>query len=848
MLLRIRSTAVATVLFAAILSVQAHAAEKFWYRWGAGTFEWGDAANWYNADAPGSGDTARFYIENSAHAHVGTGNRTVDRITLDGNYAGATSIPRPAVTVSVGAGRTLTATTSINYGYYTGTGNANGDLTLTGPGSVNTGRIGLGQESTLRLDGGIQATASTIDGTSNNLGTRTWTVTGSSTHLMVGSAALSANGADQFTVSGGATVSTASVEQRDGGGLGQVSGGTLRVTGAGTAWNNSGTFEAGVFAGGSGSTVSVDDGGTLSSNLMTVGSSSAAGTAAAGTATSAPLLHVHDHGIVTTINTLTNYGNATTRIDNGTLSAGNLMVASGGVVDVMNQGLLRVTGTANLADGSHVSLANGAFDAGQINVTGTPSLTGHGVLIGNSSGLTIASPDGAVDYSGDLSIGGRRADIFSNNTAVLRGDVSLANGGRLNSGQTVRLDGNNYLQAGGDVNLTGGLQVSNGAMATVQGGTVDASSHFEIGVAGSSGTLQQSGGTLTTLNQFIVGSAGNGTFNMSGGTVNTASDRILLVGHQDGNGTVNQSGGIINTGEVRLSNANNSVGTYNLSDGTINIADGGVVNVGHFNDAHFHQTGGTINAENGSLIVGNYGDSTFTQTAGTVNASSVVVAQQAGSTSSYSLQGGTLNADSLSYGNGTGTFELAGGTLNITDVTLPTLTMTSGLLDIGTLNGDLNMSGGILAPGDSPGTTTINGDYLLSGGTLEMELAGLTQGTQYDFLDINGDWTISGGSLQLLLLSGFMPVGGNSFDLFDFNSVTGSFDSILLPSLTAGLNWDTSSLYTTGTIAVSGTAAVPEPSTFAITGLGLGFIAWRRRKRNRPGSLSGANGASTSTT
>ncbi|MCA9085973.1 MAG: PEP-CTERM sorting domain-containing protein, partial [Planctomycetaceae bacterium] len=143
----------------------------------------------------------------------------------------------------------------------------------------------------------------------------------------------------------------------------------------------------------------------------------------------------------------------------------------------------------------------------------------------------------------------------------------------------------------------------------------------------------------------------------------------------------------------------------------------------------------------------------------------------------------------------------------------------------------LNMSGGTLAPGNSPGMTTINGDYLLTGGLLDMELAGLTQGTGYDFLDINGNWTITGGDLQISLLGGFTPMAGNSFDLFDFNSLTGMFDNVFLPTLGSGLSWNTSSLYTTGVLSVNNAAAVPEPSTFGLLAIGsLSCIVLRRRR------------------
>lgn len=262
--------------------------------------------------------------------------------------------------------------------------------------------------------------------------------------------------------------------------------------------------------------------------------------------------------------------------------------------------------------------------------------------------------------------------------------------------------------------------------------------------------------------------------------------------------------------------------------------------------SHYQVDGGLT--ETSSLWVGNFGDATFTQTAGNVDASGVVIAREATSTASYSLQGGRLwSSGTVYFGDGNGSFELDGGTLDVdvldatggsftfTSGTLEAnqilgidLAMSEGMLDVGTLNGNLNMMGGTLAPGNSPGVTTINGDYMLSGGLLDMELAGLMQGTEYDFLDVNGDWTITGGDLQISLLGGFSPIAGNSFDLFDFDSLTGTFDNVLLPTLGSGLAWNTSALYSTGTLSVS---AVPEPSTFTAIGLGLGFVAWRRRRR-----------------
>ena len=61
-----------------------------------------------------------------------------------------------------------------------------------------------------------------------------------------------------------------------------------------------------------------------------------------------------------------------------------------------------------------------------------------------------------------------------------------------------------------------------------------------------------------------------------------------------------------------------------------------------------------------------------------------------------------------------------------------------------------------------------------------------------------------GGMLAVSLINGFMPTAGNSFDLFDWASLDGTFASMQLPTLPGGLTWNISQLYTTGVLSVGG--------------------------------------------
>ncbi|HEX9047511.1 MAG TPA: PEP-CTERM sorting domain-containing protein, partial [Verrucomicrobiae bacterium] len=81
-----------------------------------------------------------------------------------------------------------------------------------------------------------------------------------------------------------------------------------------------------------------------------------------------------------------------------------------------------------------------------------------------------------------------------------------------------------------------------------------------------------------------------------------------------------------------------------------------------------------------------------------------------------------------------------------------------------------------------------------------------------------------GGSLVVNNIGGTL-LTGDSFNLFD-GTITGTFASVLLPTLDAGLTWDQSNLYTTGIITV-----VPEPATTALLGSGVLLTIWQLRRR-----------------
>jgi autotransporter-associated beta strand protein len=131
---------------------------------------------------------------------------------------------------------------------------------------------------------------------------------------------------------------------------------------------------------------------------------------------------------------------------------------------------------------------------------------------------------------------------------------------------------------------------------------------------------------------------------------------------------------------------------------------------------------------------------------------------------------------------------------------------------------------GTFSPGLSPTLLTTGSVTFTPSNLLEIEIGGLIRGSQYDAFDFT-DLATLGGTLQITLIDAFSPSSGNQFLLFQ-GPQTGTFSAMDLPSLSAGLTWDTSRLYSSGMIEV---VAIPEQATFVQLAVALTAFPWRRR-------------------
>jgi hypothetical protein len=124
----------------------------------------------------------------------------------------------------------------------------------------------------------------------------------------------------------------------------------------------------------------------------------------------------------------------------------------------------------------------------------------------------------------------------------------------------------------------------------------------------------------------------------------------------------------------------------------------------------------------------------------------------------------------------------------------------------------------LLDHGGLSGYATIAGNLTMSSNSrLELQLGDSTRAF-YDFLRVTGTATL-GGTLIVTKGGSFEPTRGQTFDVLDLTRRVGTFATVSLPALNPlGQMWDTTRLYTTGAITVSG-ALLFAPENGLFTGI-----------------------------
>ena len=363
----------------------------------------------------------------------------------------------------------------------------------------------------------------------------------------------------------------------------------------------------------------------------------------------------------------------------------------------------------------------------------------------------------------------------------------------------------------------------------------------------------------TTVESLTIGAqtTGTTTLDLNSGTLNvTRQTTIEQRGTLTGSGIINLLGPISNAGKIELGNQGLQIAGGTLTNtglirggGTIDNAlvnsAGGEVRVWPGQRLHLTNTGAHSNA--GYIeVIGNATQAARIEFDGALT-NAVTTGNIAASHATLRFNDGLTNQGNMGISFGTSNVHgdidnQLGATISIqgnSNVTFwndltnnGTVQVTSGstVAHFGTLAGEGSFTGGgtnfvegNLSPGNSPGMMSFDGNLVLGiTSTTLMELAGTETG-EYDRLLVAGSLEVGGG-LEVELLNGFTPTIDNVFQIFDAMDLSGTFSSVVLPDLLGNLGWDSSQLYTSGTLSV-----FPEPSTLSLLAVGTLLLCRRRR-------------------
>jgi outer membrane autotransporter protein len=668
---------------------------------------------------------------------------------------------------------------------------------LVGGGGGGAGVIlqGAGQLTTSAgITGGNGGTGSTAFGAGNagagvllvDAGSVTTTTTGT-----IGGGngiGIGRGGAGVAMLSGGTLVNAGAIRGGDGGGTG--SGGVNALTGAGTGSGGAAGFMPNTSQTGNGGAGITGAGVSITNSGTIAGGTTGAVRANAITFTGGSnTLTLQTGSVLTGAVEVGSGATALIVADNAGLAFGNLILGGNATVNTAGStltasGIISGAGTLRKASLGNLILASAnTFTGGTMLNAGALTL-GHNAALG-TGGLTVGI-----------------ASTLTNSTVV-----TASNDVTLNANLTVGVT--NALRLNGDIGGTGGL-IKNGASSLTLGGA----NNF-------TGTVALNAGTLVLASNSALGT---GALNAAGGTTLdaatavTANNNVNLGGNLTMGGTadltltgtVNGIGGLIKNGgaNLTLNNANNFLGSVTLNAGSLTV-------------------GNALSLGSGSLTVG--GSSTLdSSTAVTLGNNVVLNANLAASGANPLTLGGDITGAGGLTKVGTGTLTLTGANLYTggTTVSAGTLSVNGTLSNAavtvnngGTLGGNGTVgsttiaAGGVLAPGNSIGTLTVNGNVTFAAGStyrVEVDAAGAN-----DRINATGTATLNGGTVDVQAGAGTYQASTQYTILNAAGGRTGNFAGVTsnLAFLTPTLGYDANNVFLTlarNDISFSAVAVTPN--------------------------------------
>ncbi|NQU50006.1 MAG: hypothetical protein HQ519_15255, partial [Planctomycetes bacterium] len=403
----------------------------------------------------------------------------------------------------------------------------------------------------------------------------------------------------------------------------------------------------------------------------------------------------------------------------------------------------------------------------------TPSSTNL-LLIGNSAGsnasLSLSAP---ATIAGDMEMTTQNAAYTATLNAQAGNDLTITgsltttqgnNGGRILNGSfdnqgSVDIAYDTTLNTGPLTNQ-GSLTVQTDEQLTLSGGVDFYQSGGTLNVDGTflqlSGNAQFSGGTVNGVpilrgcnTEFAPSFTTPGTIQLEGvGTFAgeiSAGQALRLIGNSGGaNHATTITNGLTNNGALELTTAN---AAYNV---TLNVSGGPLLNNGSLDSLSGNNGNRFIQAE-----LDNQGtfDAFRSTTLGLAGHNHVNGGQ-------ITNQNGTLTIVGDSFTNQPGGRVSGVGEIDFNQTTAAP------------------QNDGTWAPGLSAGFMFVDSSWAQgANGTLEIELGGYIQNTEYDHLDVDDDATLD-GEILIRTINGFEPKFGDQFTVLTAGTITGTFSSV----------------------------------------------------------------------
>ncbi|MCT4473742.1 autotransporter family protein [Bosea spartocytisi] len=429
-------------------------------------------------------------------------------------------------------------------------------------------------------------------------------------------------------------------------------------------------------------------------------------------------------------------------------------------------------GTLSILNGGTVSNLAGYIGA---NPGSQGTVTVSGVNSNGTASTWTNASDLYVGYSGsgtlNILAGGRVSNAAGNvgggSSALISGlGSSWQNTGRLAVGQY------------GTVGSTGTLRAEGGATISSADGVIGSDTRGDAVLTGV-------GTTWTTIGQFTVGSFGPGTLRIEDGA-SVISNQGYIGANDTGTVTVTGAGSKWVMSPFNLTIGNFGAGSLTVENGGLVRAEGGVllgVNAGVSgtllvqglaSNRGVLETGGIRGGSgiasvtfDGGLLRATRNNSTFFNNFDTrtiaIGANGLVIdtdGHDIGISPTFTGAGalikdglGKLELTGNSGATYTGAGSVLAGTLAVNGVLGGTMEVIGGRLQgIGTVGSTINQPGGTIAPGNSIGTLTINGNYVGNGGRLEIETVLGGDASPSDRLVITG--STAGSTLVTVLNQG----------------------------------------------------------------------------------------------